>query len=70
MGLNINIVTKHDPYYSKKYYFLHENLDYIQMDTFVFNHDYKFWTFLTWRMFIIKINNICSKDSIHVHLRI
>ncbi len=42
MGLNINIVTKHDPYYSKKYYFLHENLDYIQMDTFVFNHDYKF----------------------------
>jgi len=27
--------------------FLHDNLDYSQMYTFVFNHDYKFWTFLT-----------------------
>jgi hypothetical protein len=27
-------------------FFLHENLDYIQMYTFVLNHDYKFWIFL------------------------
>jgi hypothetical protein len=29
------------------YFILHENLDYSQMYIFVFNHDYKFWTFLT-----------------------
>jgi hypothetical protein len=38
MGLNINIVTKHDPYYNINYYFLHEELDYNQMYTFLFNH--------------------------------
>jgi hypothetical protein len=27
--------------------FLHEDLDYSQMYTFVLNHDYKFWTFFT-----------------------
>jgi hypothetical protein len=42
MGLNMNIVNKHDPYYNKIYYYLHENLDYNQMYTFVFIHDYKF----------------------------
>jgi hypothetical protein len=31
----------------KNYYFWHEHLDYSQMYTFVFNHDYKFWTFWT-----------------------
>jgi hypothetical protein len=30
MGLNINIVTKHDPYHNRNYYFLHEDLDYSQ----------------------------------------
>ncbi len=29
------------------YLFLHEDLDYNQMYNFVFNHDDKFWTFLT-----------------------
>jgi hypothetical protein len=27
--------------------FFHDNLDYSQMYTFGFNHDYKFWTFWT-----------------------
>jgi hypothetical protein len=40
-------MTKHDPYYNKFYYYLHEDLDYNQMYTFVLNDDYKFWTFLT-----------------------
>jgi hypothetical protein len=47
LGLNINIVTKHDAYYNKNYYYLHEDLDYNQMHTFVFNYDHNFWTFLT-----------------------
>jgi hypothetical protein len=27
LGLNINIVAKHDPYYNKNYYYFHEDLD-------------------------------------------
>jgi len=46
MGLNINIETKNDTYYNNIYIF-HEDLNYNQMYTFVFNHDYKFWTFWT-----------------------
>ncbi len=45
--MNINIVAKHDPYHNNNIKNLHEDLDYNQMYTFVFNHDYKFWTFLT-----------------------
>jgi hypothetical protein len=52
------------------YFILHEDLDYNQMNTFVLNHDYKIWTFLLLKMFKIKINNISSKDSIHMHLKI
>ncbi len=47
MGLYINIETKHDSCYNNFYLFLHEDLDYSQMYNFVFNHDDKFWTFLT-----------------------
>jgi hypothetical protein len=34
-------------YIIKKIIFLHEDLDYSQMYTFVLNHDHKFWTFFT-----------------------
>jgi len=47
MRLDINIDTKHHSYYNKNYIFLHEDLDYNQIYNFVFNHDDKFWTFLT-----------------------
>jgi hypothetical protein len=47
LGLDINIETKHDSYYNKNYIFLHEDLNYNQMYNFVFNHDDKFWIFLT-----------------------
>jgi hypothetical protein len=42
VGLDINIETKHDSYYSKNYIFLHEDLDYSQMYNFFFSHDDKF----------------------------
>jgi hypothetical protein len=42
MGLNINIETKHNPYYNKFFLKLREDLDCNQMYTFVLNHDYKF----------------------------
>jgi hypothetical protein len=41
MGLDINIETKHDSNYYFIFIFLHENIDYIQMYNFVFNHDDK-----------------------------
>ncbi len=41
MGLDINIETKHDSNYNFILFFLHENIDYIQMYNFVFNHDDK-----------------------------
>jgi hypothetical protein len=47
LGLNINIETKHDSNHNKNFFFLHEDLDYSQTYNFVFNHDDKFWTFLT-----------------------
>jgi hypothetical protein len=47
LGLDINIETKDDSYYNKNYIFLHEDLDYNQMYSFVFNHGDKFWPFLT-----------------------
>jgi hypothetical protein len=40
------------------------------MYTFIFNHDYKFWTFLTINDIQNQINNIHSKDSLHVHFKI
>jgi hypothetical protein len=49
MQLDINIDTKHDSYYIILYYIIlfHEDFDYNQIYNFVFNHDDKFWTFLT-----------------------
>ncbi len=47
MWLDINIETKHDSYYNIYIYILHVDLNYGQMYSFVFNHDDKFWTFLT-----------------------
>jgi len=44
LGLNINIMTKHDQYYNQIFFF-HEDLDYIQMDNFILNLDYKFEPF-------------------------
>jgi hypothetical protein len=47
MGLDINIETKHNSYYNNNLKKFHEDLDYNQMYNFVFNHDDKFWIFLT-----------------------
>jgi hypothetical protein len=47
LGLDVNIETKHDSHYNKNFFFLDEDLDYSQIYNFVFNHDDKFWTFLT-----------------------
>jgi hypothetical protein len=57
MGLNINIVTKYDLYYNKNYYFLHEDLDYSQMYTFVLNHQGRSKSKLT--TFIQRIQYMC-----------
>jgi hypothetical protein len=72
--LNIisGVETKHDSYYNKNYIFLHEDLDYSQKYNFVFNHDDKFWTFLTInaiqnqnRQHSLKWFNICAFKDIN-----
>jgi hypothetical protein len=69
--LDINIETKHDSNYDKKYSFLHEDLDYSQMYNFVFNHDDKFWTFLTIKdvqnqnQHLLKGFNTCALKNIN-----
>jgi len=69
MGLDVDIETKHDPFYNKTNFFYMETYIIYKMYNFLKTIITNFEFFLSLKTFKIRINNVLHKDPIHVHLK-